>query len=212
MKPLNFNKTTCNSTPSDCIIWSGPDIECINLCKGDTVTSVVYKLATELCKIMETFNVSNYDLQCLDLKCAPNTFEELIQAIIIAICNNVVEGPEGKSGIQGPQGEEGPQGPQGIQGPAGPQGLQGLQGVQGIAGPTGPAGPQGLQGTQGPAGLDGEDGLIGRGVAVFVQNDQPDQDDFDTLYGSVDGFGVNGIPGSNTFKPGDLWLEDCIAE
>jgi hypothetical protein len=212
MKPLNIRKESCSPVSSNCVIWNGPDIECINLCKGDTITEVVYKLAKELCEIMETFNVSNYDLSCLDLTCPPNSFEELIQAIISAICNNTIQGEQGIPGIAGIQGEQGPAGPQGIQGPAGPQGITGEQGPQGIMGPVGPAGPQGIQGSQGPAGLDGEDGLIGRGIAVFVQNDQPDQDNFDNLYGNVEGFGINGISGSNTFKPGDLWIGACNEE
>jgi len=211
MKPTNLEKTACNPVSSTCVIWTGPDIECINLCKGDTVTEVVYKLATELCKVIDTFNVSNYDISCLDLACPPKTFEELIQATITAICNNVIEGPEGKSGEQGIQGPEGPQGVQGVQGPPGPQGIEGLQGPQGVPGPTGPAGPQGLQGPAGPSGTDGTNGLVGRGVAVFVQSTTPTQTDFDTNYGAVDGFGVNGISGSNTFKPGDLWIE-CTEE
>lgn len=49
--------------------------------------------------------------------------------------------------------------------------------------------------------------LKGRGVAVFVQANIPSQTDFDTKYGSVDGFGVNGISGSNTFKDGDIWIK-----
>lgn len=49
--------------------------------------------------------------------------------------------------------------------------------------------------------------IKGRGVAVFVQTDMPTQTDFNTKYGSVDGFGVNGIAGSNTFKDGDIWIK-----
>jgi len=207
MKPININKEGCNPISSNCIVWQGPDIECINLCKGDTVTEVVYKLATELCKIIDTFNVSNYDISCLDLACTPKTFEELIQATITAICNNTIVGPAGEVGAKGDTGLQGPAGPEGPQGPPGPQGIQGLQGPQGVAGPDGPAGPQGLQGPAGPAGVDGTDGLVGRGVAVFAQSTTPNQSDFDAAYGAVDGFGVNGISGSNTFKPGDLWIE-----
>ena len=66
-----------------------------------------------------------------------------------------------------------------------------------------------LDSLQGEQGIQGEDGLVGRGVAVFVQNTEPNQTDFDTAYGTVDGFGVNGIAGSNTFKPGDIWIENC---
>jgi hypothetical protein len=49
--------------------------------------------------------------------------------------------------------------------------------------------------------------IKGRGIAVFIQSSSPVQADFDTKYGSVDGFGVNGITGSNTFKDGDIWIK-----
>jgi hypothetical protein len=47
----------------------------------------------------------------------------------------------------------------------------------------------------------------GRGVAVFTQLTEPTQTDFNTEYGSVDGFGVNKITGANTFRPGDIWIQ-----
>jgi len=69
------------------VIWQGPDIPCIKLCKGDNVSVVVYKLATELCKLLEQTNVSAYDLSCLQLVgCTPDTFQELIQLLISRIC------------------------------------------------------------------------------------------------------------------------------
>lgn len=212
MKPLNLDKSSCNPISSNCVIWGGPDIECVNLCKGDTITDVTYKLALELCQVMESLNVTNYDLACLDLSCAPQDFNSLLQAIINKLCT---EGPQGEAGPQGPvgpQGETGATGPTGPQGAPGIQGIPGPQGPQGIPGPAGPAGAPGPEGPIGPDGndgidgIDGTDGLTGRGVAVFVQELEPNQDDFDTLYGTVDGFGVNGIPGSDTFKPGDLWI------
>jgi hypothetical protein len=209
MKPLNLDKSPCSPVSSNCVIWNGPDIECIGLCKGDTVTQVIYKLAEELCSLIDMFKLSNYDISCLELACPPNSFEELINALIQAICNGGIQGEEGKEGPQGPQGEVGPQGIQGFQGNPGAQGIQGSQGPQGVAGPAGPAGAQGLQGDIGPAGNDGTDGLAGRGIAVFVQNTTPTQPDFDTQYAAVQGFGVNSLPGSNTFKPGDVWIEDC---
>jgi hypothetical protein len=209
MKPLNLDKSSCNPISSNCVIWGGPDIECINLCKGDTITDVVYKLALELCIIMDTLNVSNYDVECLDLACEPKDFAELIQAIISKLCEPGPEGPQGEIGEKGDQGPVGPVGPTGPQGVPGLQGIPGPQGPQGIIGPAGATGAPGPQGVAGPAGQDGDDGLTGRGVAVFVQDTTPTQIDFDTLYGTVDGFGVNGLPGSETFKPGDLWINDC---
>lgn len=213
MKPLNIDKKSCSPISSDCVIWNGPDIECIQLCKGDNVTQVVYKLALELCKVMDKFNVSNYDILCLNLPCTPDSFEDLLNSLISVICEGGIQGPQGSEGRAGDAGPQGPQGDQGIQGPPGPEGQQGIQGVQGIPGVAGPAGVPGTQGEQGIAGndgVDGDDGIHGRGVAVFVQDAEPTQGNFDTLYGTIDGFGVNGIVGANTFKPGDLWIGTCV--
>lgn len=86
MKPLNIGSESCAPISSSCVIWQGPDITCISLCKGDTINAVVYKLATELCALMEQFNISNYDLECLNLNCPPADFQTLIQILIDKIC------------------------------------------------------------------------------------------------------------------------------
>ena len=87
MKPLNLDNRPCSPISSNCVIWQGPDIPCINLCSGDSVSDVVFKLATELCTIMDQLNVSNYDLSCLNLTgCAPADFQALIQLLINRIC------------------------------------------------------------------------------------------------------------------------------
>lgn len=95
MKPLNLNTGGCDPVSSNCVIWQGPDIPCIKLCKGDTVSDVVFKLATELCTVLEVLDVSTYDLppNCfVNPTCNPNDFKDLIQLIIYKICclqNNV---------------------------------------------------------------------------------------------------------------------------
>jgi len=87
MKPLNLDNSPCSPVSSNCIIWQGPDIPCIKLCKGDTISDVVFKLATELCTILDTLKVTSYDLACFNLaECQPNTFQELIQFLITRIC------------------------------------------------------------------------------------------------------------------------------
>lgn len=87
MKPLNLNKETCNPISSNCVIWQGPDLPCIKLCKGDTVSDVVAKLATELCAILDMLNVENYDLSCFNITaCGPQNFQQLIQFLIDQIC------------------------------------------------------------------------------------------------------------------------------
>ena len=87
MKPLNLDNSPCSPISSNCVVWQGPDITCINLCNGDNVSEVVNKLATELCTIMETLKISNYDLTCFNLQtCGPADFQALIQLLISKIC------------------------------------------------------------------------------------------------------------------------------
>lgn len=88
MKPLNADDKGCNPISSNCVIWQGPNIPCINLCKGDTISDVMYKNATELCNILDILKISTYDLSCLNLtSCQPSDFTELIQLLINRICN-----------------------------------------------------------------------------------------------------------------------------
>ena len=87
MKPLNYDNSPCSPISSNCVIWQGPNIPCIKLCTGDTISDVIEKLATELCTVLDTLNVTNYDLSCFNLTaCAPNDFQALIQFLIEQIC------------------------------------------------------------------------------------------------------------------------------
>jgi hypothetical protein len=87
MKPLNLDNKPCSPISSNCVIWQGPDIPCIKLCTGDTVSDVIAKLATELCTVLDTLNVTNYDLSCFNLTaCSPNDFQALVQFLIEQIC------------------------------------------------------------------------------------------------------------------------------
>jgi hypothetical protein len=87
MKPLNLDNSPCSPISSNCVIWQGPDIPCIKLCRGDTVSDVIHKLATELCNIMDLLDVNGYDLSCFDLVgCKPTNIQELIQFLIERIC------------------------------------------------------------------------------------------------------------------------------
>ncbi len=87
MKPLNLDNKPCNPVSSNCVVWQGPTLECIDLCKGDTVSDVVAALATELCKILDQTNVTNYDLSCLGVtSCGPTDFKGLIELLIEKIC------------------------------------------------------------------------------------------------------------------------------
>jgi hypothetical protein len=95
MKPYNSNSHTDNCSPisSNCVIWQGPDLQCINLCKGDSVSDVIYKLATELCQIKEAIKLTDVDFDCLVDACQPGLdiptdkkLENVIQLLTNAIC------------------------------------------------------------------------------------------------------------------------------
>ena len=92
MIPVN-NKhiAPCSPISSNCVIWQGPDIPCIGICNGDTVSDVVGKLGDELCSIIDATCQCNPDLSGLDLSCLPvNTplnLEAVLQAIIDYVCS-----------------------------------------------------------------------------------------------------------------------------
>lgn len=89
-KPNNFNNENCESKSSNCVIWDGPDLDCVGIVNGETVTETVYKLGKELCTVMDQLNLSNYDLKCLDTDgCgAPKDFKSFINILITKVCSN----------------------------------------------------------------------------------------------------------------------------
>jgi len=96
MKPISPNILnhltggTCIQTSSTCVVWNGPNIPCINLCKGDTIDTVIYDLAQILCDITENvLDVTTLDFACLigPGDCPPETLLETLQAIITKVCS-----------------------------------------------------------------------------------------------------------------------------
>ena len=82
------NKTNgCNPISSNCVVWQGPDIPCIDLCHGDSISEVIYKLALELCDLLDSTSLAGLDFSCLNLGVTPTTQKELIQAIIDKLCS-----------------------------------------------------------------------------------------------------------------------------
>ena len=60
----------CSPVSSNCVIWQGPDLGCIDLCNGDAISDVVYKVATKLCTIQTSLDLSTLDLSCLVSFCS----------------------------------------------------------------------------------------------------------------------------------------------
>jgi hypothetical protein len=93
----NNTPAPCNPISSNCVVWQGPDIACINICNGDTVSDVVAALATKLCDIIDQACTCDPDLTGLDLKCAlpdsgiPADLTGTLQAIVDYICNQATK-------------------------------------------------------------------------------------------------------------------------
>jgi hypothetical protein len=78
----------CNPVSSNCVVWQGPDLECIGLCKGDTISDVLAKMATQLCMLVDMFDLSEFDFTCLSVPVSeqPEDMGGLIQILIDRIC------------------------------------------------------------------------------------------------------------------------------
>lgn len=86
------NRENCPKISTACVIWQGPDIPCINLCAGDAIDEVVFKLATYLCELSQNiFNIENVNFSCMlpvnmPREDMPTNLEELIQLMINYSC------------------------------------------------------------------------------------------------------------------------------
>jgi len=95
MIPTNSNSTNnCDPISSNCVVWQGADLPCVNICQGDTISDVVAALCTEL-TLLQTlvgnggtdFNIANINQSELTGNQATN-LEELIQLMIDNIILN----------------------------------------------------------------------------------------------------------------------------
>lgn len=87
----NLSKENCSPISSNCVIWQGPDIECINLCNGDSVSDVTYKLAEEICILKENIGVTDVELTCLVNVCQTTpepskTLANILELLISKVC------------------------------------------------------------------------------------------------------------------------------
>lgn len=82
-KPTNTRSTGCAVTTSNCVVWQGPDLCCIDLCNGDSISEVINELAKKICKIFELLDVQSYDLsELISIECPPANFVEVVQLLI----------------------------------------------------------------------------------------------------------------------------------
>lgn len=94
MKPVKSNTAEqgCIPVSSNCVVWQGPNIACLNLCTGDSVSDVVYKVAEQLCILKSSLNISDVDLDqllsfCSSVGPAPTT--KTLSAVLGFIINKL---------------------------------------------------------------------------------------------------------------------------
>ena len=91
----------CNPVSSNCVIWQGPDLPCIDLCTGDSISAVLAKLCEQLVAIQTIDgNTAGIDISALSPGCLQDaypdmTFESLedyINALVSYVCTLEGEG------------------------------------------------------------------------------------------------------------------------
>ena len=65
----------CNPISSNCVIWQGPDIPCINLCAGDSVSQVLAQMAHLLCDLQPSGDAACCDVSLLDPQCLTDFYK-----------------------------------------------------------------------------------------------------------------------------------------
>jgi hypothetical protein len=98
MLPINKKNGPCDPISSNCVIWQGPDLPCVDICNGDSISAIIAELCNKLV-ILQEGNNTGIDLTLIDqtsLNGGPAYTEtELIQLIINNI-NNSGSDSEGK--------------------------------------------------------------------------------------------------------------------
>jgi len=96
MIPTNSGKSAsagCDPVSSNCVIWQGPDLPCLDICNGQSISDVVALLAQEVCDIINASCDCDPDIAGIVTGCIldetdpPEDIQELIQAIIDYLCD-----------------------------------------------------------------------------------------------------------------------------
>ena len=87
----NTNKENCVPVSSNCVIWQGPNLPCIGLCTGDSVSDVIYRVAVEVCDLKDSFGFTDVDLTCLLTICTTvpepqKTLSAILNLVINKVC------------------------------------------------------------------------------------------------------------------------------
>ena len=94
MPPIRSNqiKESCAPTSSNCVVWQGPDLDCINVCTGESVSETIHSLATTICDVKKELDLSDLELECIIQTCSacPNPDKKLksvLELLIGKVCD-----------------------------------------------------------------------------------------------------------------------------
>ena len=88
-KPINQNNNGNVNLTGKAVKWDGPNIPCLDLCTGDTVTTVVYKIGQRVCELVTSYEeLEDLDFQCILDYCTSCPKDYSIKAIIQLLLDN----------------------------------------------------------------------------------------------------------------------------
>ena len=94
MLPINNNNPPCDPISSNCVIWQGPDLPCVDICSGDSISTVIAGLCNIMVQLQDccasgsgSIDINNINQTTLEGGPA-TTIDQLIQLIIDNINNS----------------------------------------------------------------------------------------------------------------------------
>lgn len=64
-RKTNLSDKGCSPISSNCVLWEGPCISCLDIKPGDCLSDVVNQLAIQVCTLNGTLGLSDIDFSCL---------------------------------------------------------------------------------------------------------------------------------------------------
>ena len=95
----NNNNGCTDNISSNCVVWQGPDLTCVKVCEGDTVSDVVAKFCdslVECCEQSGVIDISTVNQLCLVEEYGQaSTIQALLNNIIDKVCKCCEDGAGG---------------------------------------------------------------------------------------------------------------------
>lgn len=79
----------CIETVTSCSIWDGPELRCLDICKGDSLNDTIFAIAQKICAVTASDDLSTLSLQCLidKLNATVPTEKSLINILQLLVDN-----------------------------------------------------------------------------------------------------------------------------